>query len=292
MQVLTLILLCTVGVFTVLLVTNVILWGNISHRFYDRGISAGEDYEVGGRTYTVPDIELRGSKARLLSEEFLTAQRELLIGVTRTLGGLKIDHWVSGGTLLGFRRHGTFIPWDDDCDVHTRWENREYMFSEKFRNDIGKGGLEAIYLRGASLNRATKEGAAVRLRRRGTVMPVCDVFFVKPNEDGTRVEKVDSWRKTDVVKASTKETWDNDVIFPTRWVDVDGMRLPFPNNSKVALEQQYGENVMNVMYARSAWFSHAYPYTILSWMWLPSPGGVFASSKQKKKTLTAPSTLR
>lgn len=285
MQVLTLVFLCIVGVFTVLLVTNVILWGNVSHRFYDREIAAGESYEVGERAYTVPDIELRGSTARLLSEEFLTKQRGLLESVTQTLGKLKMDHWLSGGTLLGFKRHGTFIPWDDDCDVHTRWENREYMFSEKFREDISEGGLEAIYLRGTSLNRATKEGAAVRLRRRGTIMPVCDVFFVKPSKDGTRVEKIDSWRKTDVTKPSTKETWDTDVIFPTRWVDVDGMRLPFPNNSKVALEQQYGENVMDVMYARSAWFSHAYPYAILRWVWLTSPGGVFASSKPTKKAI-------
>lgn len=53
-----------------------------------------------------------------------------------------IDYCLMGGSALGAKRHGGFIPWDDDLDIFMTPDNYE-----KFRNMfISKGDHEKYYL--------------------------------------------------------------------------------------------------------------------------------------------------
>lgn len=45
-----------------------------------------------------------------------------------------ITYWLECGSALGFERHGTIIPWDDDVDVHIQPGHEEKILNQKFLN--------------------------------------------------------------------------------------------------------------------------------------------------------------
>ena len=245
---------------------NVVLWYYTSHNMYQKGVylQPGEEYTIDGRTYTLPNLKLIGN-AMVLKEEYLINQRKLLQNVTSVLAEEDIEHWISGGTLIGFYNFKTFICWDDDIDIHTHWENREYLYSDRFNLLLSQYGMETVFIKGNNMTHALTIGAAVRIRFKGTDTPICDIFFVKENEHGL-ICKVDSWTNTNDTVFNLKERWNKDDMFPIQTVRVDGMDLPMVANQEAVLIQQYGENVLKEMYARSTWFSHQYPFKVFNWI--------------------------
>lgn len=256
--------LLIIPVIVVFLLLNLFLWWYASQSQYGKRIYPNDTYKVGDTTYTVPDLPLIGH-ARVLKEAYLLTQRQLLQDVLEMLKNKNIEHWLSGGTLLGFMRHGTFIPWDDDLDIHTHWKNREYLFSDEFANYLKSKRLETIFLTGLSnLEFATSVGAAVRIRYQNSHTPVCDIFFVQEHEQ--KICKVENWKNREDVVYNNKEKWDKNDIFPIQIKEIDGIKLPIPKNPENVLKEQYGETALAKMYARSTWFSHQYPFKVFSWV--------------------------
>lgn len=249
--------------FVVLALVFLVLWMTCTNQNYGRRIMPGDTYTVNGKEYAVPELPLKG-KAYLLKEEYMVRQRELLKNVTAFFDMKGIEYWLSGGTLLGFVRHETTIPWDDDLDVHTHWKHREYMFSKKFARDLNEHGLQSMLLLGASLKSVDKHGGAVRIRDAKGDVPVCDVFFAKQDEQ--TVAKVDSWNGKKL-NFNKKERWPVDVVFPTEEREVDGFKLRFPNKPEAFLKQQYGPSVLTNMVSQNKYYSHFFPFQALHWIW-------------------------
>lgn len=259
-------LLYIVTFLTIFFMIHTLIWIFISHSNYTRQIRPGQYYKIGDRVYRVPELQLQGP-AKLLHESFILEQRFLLKTIIGMFENLNIEHWLSGGTLLGFVRHGTTIPWDDDCDIHTHWCNRNFMFSRQFSNHVDSYGLETLFLKGSSHFQTNKHSGVVRIRKKGNLTPVCDVFFVHQlKNDSNFLAKIDSWRG-DTLYYNHVETWCKNDILPIQKRYIDDMYVYIPNRPHYVLQQQYGTSFSSHMVARDVLFSHLYPFKMFPYIW-------------------------
>jgi len=191
-----------------------ISWVVMSYGTFPDRIMPGDTYTVAGYTLQVPNLPHKqyGSSevpsmtrpVPKLSNQTLEDIHRLGVDVHTSLDEADVQHWMTGGTLIGLKLWNSKMVFDDDIDLAVRWQDREYAWSPEFAAMLARHGLETFYLRGASLKWATREGAAVRIRRQGTVVPTCDIFFVQSRDDGTWA-KVNSWHGDKVVH-EPKET--------------------------------------------------------------------------------------
>lgn len=245
--------------------------------YSNRTIKPGDEYYVNDRKYIFPDLPLKVimnntfkkntdmKSVTILKEDYLENMRKLFINTTKLLNDLGMEWWVSGGTLLGFIRHGTFIPWDDDIDIHTIWKNKDYLFSDDFAINCHKYGLEVFTIIGSSEKNASTTGAAIRTRLIGQYTPSLDIFFEMPILDNRIISSADSaerWSKIDKwdkkwIYLSEKETWNNTDLFPIKKIKTDyGLEVNIPNNAINILKQQYSDKVLDSMVYYSPYYSH------------------------------------
>jgi hypothetical protein len=251
-----LIIMCVLG--------NFLLWRKYSVMNYStRYIRRGMKYRVGHKYYQIPDIPVSGN-TMLLDESFLVKQREILKDTLNVLMEQNIECWLSGGTLLGFQRHGTIMPWDDDCDIHTDISNRDIIGTDSFQSILQRYGLERIKLVGCTSKWATGVFASLRIRRIGTHMPVCDIFFT--HNRGGHVTKIDGWFNTTSYTYNKREHWNHGDIYPIQYKVIDDILVPIPNNPQEVLMAQYGRSVLQSIVCRTEWFAHAYPMLMFPFM--------------------------
>lgn len=218
-------------------------------------ILPGGQYKVGDKTYTVPNLphKILGSEQKpsmersipKLPDSYLADLRTLVVAGFQTLRDAKVPFWVTGGTLFSAHVWKHLMPFDDDADVSVMWEDREYLWSPEFARVADQHGLEVTLLRGSTLSMVSREGAAVRLRRKNTTIPIMDIFFTKQIDQG-HYAKINSWSAGRVVP-NKNETWDTDWLLPLKDEDIDGMLWSLPNQPEKLLKKQYGEKCLETI---------------------------------------------
>lgn len=284
-----------VTILIILLVACHCTFAYYNSRYCAGKLSPGDEYHVNGRKYIFPDLPLKvimnGAFKKnsdmqsvvVLKEDYLENMRKLFIQTTTLLNSVGVDWWASGGTLLGFMRHGTFIPWDDDIDIHSSWKNKDYLFSSDFAKRCKEYGLEVFTIIGSSHKNASTTGAAVRTRLVGQYTPSLDIFFQTRLSDFYEIEnsqnpnlidqhneidklevvkKIPKWAKIDKwnqkwIYTSPKEQWPEDELFPLKKINVDyGLEVNVPNKPISILKRQYSDKVMDSMVYYSPYYSH------------------------------------
>lgn len=241
-------------VFAAAVVVMAGIWVKMSYGSFPNTIMPGATYTVGERTYKAPLLPHKtygrahqeprlDRPVPMLDEQVLVDLRKLSVDAFDSLRDADIEFWCTGGTLISAVLWKHFMPYDDDIDCATHFKNAPYLYGPEFAKLLKTRGLESFFLRGCSEASATREGAAVRIRRRGTIFPTMDIFFVDQMEDGTW-SRVSTW--SDGGKHRTwavpQEHWlDTDWLFPIREVEVDGMTWPIGNQPEKMLTQQYGD---------------------------------------------------
>lgn len=276
---------CIVSVF---LISMVAVWIYVSFHTFPHTLHPGQSYIVDGRNYHVPHLPHKeyGSKNQptldtpipMLKHQMLIDLRTLILTAFDMLQRAHVTFWVTGGTLISAALWHQLMPYDDDVDIAVNWIDREYVWSPEFGSMADQAGLETFFLRCASLQSATREGSVVRLRRKGTIVPTMDIFFVREKEDGTYA-KVNTWSSQGSLTYEPRETWHKEWLYPLQTLPVDGMTWPVAHAYPEMLTLQYGPHWSTLIQSPNPLTkSHAWAF------WISNQAGAWITGPKSTRT--------
>ena len=231
----------------------------------NKQIKRNMEYEIDGRKYQMPDLPVKGT-AFLLEEDFIKLMREMYIRVNDAFKECNIEFWISGGTLVGFHRHGTFLPWDDDLDAHTSEKHKKFMYTPEFRNILNKHSLETLFMIGSTEEFSYYKGG-LRIKMLEHLNPVMDIFFVTTVSEN-KISKIENWIGDDFI-LNHNETWDKEDIYPIREKNIDDLPIKLPNNPHKVLSKQYSEGYVDEIHCGHP--PHTIVYDMLRFIWKNEP---------------------
>lgn len=260
--------ICT-WIFLIAVIFLVLVWVHVSTSHFTRHLlKPNQEYTVSGRSYRFPNLYCEGP-IYLQTDDHINESRTLTVHTMMYLTSLGVPCFVTGGTLLGVIRHNSIpMPFDDDVDMAVDDEHRDLLFSETFSRGAKNFGLQTVYLVGASSTSAERVGACVRMQLIHSHATL-DIFFWKKIENNKTVVKLDGWTSRNNVIMNQKEQFHYSDVYPLQDPQtIDGLpNVQLPHRPINLLYKQYGNSVLEKVYARSIFASHAFPFRVLTRMW-------------------------
>lgn len=203
----------------------------------------GGKCELDSKGFNCPDIRHMANTSMRQSQLVMTR----LLRIFDLLAAKhNIRYWLSYGTLLGAARHKGFIPWDHDVDIEMPMQDYIAFFkvaSKELPNDIfyqnshTDTNLESAKNPGATLPIHQEIGYYTspvnhRLRDKASCYGY-SLLYGCNFHDGLMVD----------LFVSEREIKD---VFPLKEMDFEGFVFPVPKNWRVILQQDYGNDVLEI----------------------------------------------
>eukprot|EP00116_Pleurobrachia_bachei_P004097 sb/3464359/ len=174
-----------------------------------------------------------------ISDSQSTELYELLDCVHQIFQHFGITYWLTGGSMIGLKRHGGIIPWDDDIDVCCFWSDRDKILSTEVAETFQANGTfieedSSFDIDSQTLLKVFRNFAPSKAKKCGKVpYPFLDIFFVLPPDN------------LDMVLFMSGEYNHRiyvDELYPLQEVKFGPVKAMVPHNGLPQLERGYGKD--------------------------------------------------
>lgn len=139
-----------------------------------------------------------------------------------------IKYWVHAGTLLGYSRHGGFIPWDDDVDFGYINEPNIKYFKEELKDEY--------------IIENTLFGFKIINKKNNNIFIDMFEYNIDNNMANQTFFSNLYW---------PKENYYLDELFPLKKGNFENLVLSIPNKSEKICNRIYGDNYKDIYYLQT-----------------------------------------
>ena len=148
---------------------------------------------------------------------------ELLKEFLRICDKHNLRYWLDFGSLLGAVRHKGFVPWDDDCDVSMP-ESDFIKLQELIENEIDDTMKYLYWVKG---------GMGRFVFKKDKLNSFLDIYCYEELDNAYQFKmKVDNIHDRAIIPAN--------ILFPTNYINFEGMNVKCPNDYDTYLRIRYG----------------------------------------------------
>ena len=175
-----------------------------------------------------------------LAENLATELYDLLKCTHAIFEHFGITYWLTGGSMIGYMRHGGIIPWDDDIDICCFMTDKEKIFSpevlEAFKlNNIKVIEDQTFNIENPTLSKIYRNTAKSKAVKSGQVpYPFIDIFYMDQS-------KLDS--SINFLSIGNEDHWiAPEELYPIKKINFGPVTANAPFDPVPQLDRGYGKD--------------------------------------------------